>query len=383
VFINFWYPAELSANVKDQPVKCRILGQSLVVFRDENGAARCLSNVCVHRCASLANGWTNEGKVVCPYHGWEYNGEGKCTLIPSLGRDNQGAGMARAQVDSYPTEERYGIVFVFLGDLPEAERPPIMEITQWGQKGWRPTLASYQWKANYRRLVENALDFSHPEYVHLVGRKGADPDYHVPDYEIEENEWGAGAEVTFTRPKGMWRFAGEGTKSSTTAGTTFFGPNQLVTKIHIGPKMKTYQYMFEAPIDEYNVRTFLVNCRDFFINPIFDGMANSRNMKIAEEDRVIAEAIEPVIGRETSSADLSVKADKIQMNYRRKLKEWEAKGWRIDTEAIGAGYPGKDFYVIPGPRRRESGNWVFRPVPMMSGSTDSGASQPDAVEGQA
>jgi len=364
MFINFWYPAELADTLKSDPVKCKILGQNLVLFRDSDGVARCLSNVCVHRCASLANGWTKGGRVVCPYHGWEYNGEGRCEHIPSLGR-MKALNMARARVDAYPTQERYGIVFVFLGDLPEEERPPLMEVEQWDQPGWRSTTASYQWQANYRRVVENALDFSHPEFVHLVGRKGEDPDYHMPDYDIEEHAWGAGAHVTFTSPKGLWRFAGDGAKTTTRAGTTFYGPAQFLTRIHIGPKMKTYQYAYEAPIDEYNVRTFLVNARNFFTNPLFDRMANKRNMTIAEEDRIIAENIEPVIGRDGPTDDLSVKADRIQMVYRDKIKEWEARGWRIDTETINAGYPGKDLYVIPSPQRRQSGNWVFETVPMI------------------
>ncbi len=375
MFINFWYPAELAADLGSKPLKCRLLGHNLVLFRDDQGQAHCLSNVCVHRCASLANGWTKNGRLVCPYHGWEYNGDGQCEHIPSLGRCDS-LNMPRAQVDAYPVQERYGIVFVFLGDLPEEERPPLMEVEQWGQPGWRSTVASYQWKANYRRVVENALDFSHPEFVHLVGRRGEDPDYHVPDYEIEEHAWGAGAEMTFTSPKGIWRFADQGTKTSTTAGTTFYGPAQFLTRIFIGPKMKTYQYAFEAPIDEYNVRTFLVNSRDFFTSAIFDRMANNRNMKIAEEDRVIAENIEPIIGREGTTSDLTVKADKIQLTYRKKLKEWEALGWRIDTEAIAAGYPGKDFSVLPSPRRRESGNWVFPTVPLIAAHGEASTQSP-------
>ena len=381
MFINFWYPAELAVNIKADPVKCKLLGQNLVLFRDSEGEARCLSNVCVHRCASLANGWTKNGRVVCPYHGWEYNAEGHCMHIPSLGKDQQ-VNMARAKVDAYPTQERYGIVFVFLGDLAENERPPLMEVAEWDQPGWRSTIASYQWKANYRRVIENALDFSHPEFVHLVGRRGEDPDYHVPDYQIEEHAWGAGAEVSFTRPKGMWRFAGEGTKTTTRAGTTFYGPAQFLTKIHIGPRMKTYQYAFEAPLDEFNVRTFLVNARNFFTSPLFDRMANKRNMTIAEEDRVIAENIEPIIGREGSSADLTVKADKIQLTYRQKLKEWESMGWRIDMAAIRAGYPAKDTYVIPSPQRRETGNWVFETVPLISDQSDAGAEISKTSEAQ-
>jgi phenylpropionate dioxygenase-like ring-hydroxylating dioxygenase large terminal subunit len=364
MFINFWYPAELSKTLKLDPVKCRILGHNLVLFRDGDGEARCLSNVCVHRCASLANGRTKNGHIACPYHGWEYNGDGRCTRIPSLG-PKQALNMTRAQVDSYPTQELYGIVFVFLGDLPEDERPPLMQIKEWSQPGWRSTTTSYQWKANYRRVVENALDLSHPEFVHLVGRRGEDLNYHVPDYDIEAHEWGAGAAITFTQPKGLWRFAGDGTQTTTQAGTTFFGPTQFLTKIHIGSRMKTYQYAFVAPIDEYHVRVFLVNARNFFTSALFDRFANSRNMKIAEEDREIAELIEPIIGREGTTADLSVNADKIQLVYRQKLKQWEAWGWRIDTDAVRNGYPGRDFYVIPSPRRRQTGNWVFGSVPLI------------------
>jgi phenylpropionate dioxygenase-like ring-hydroxylating dioxygenase large terminal subunit len=374
MFINFWYPAELSANIESDPVKCKILGQNLVLFRDSQGEAQCLSNICVHRCASLSNGWTSGDHVVCPYHGWEYNGDGKCRHIPSLGRAQE-VSMARARVDAYPTQERYGIVFVFLGDLPAADRPPLMEVGLWDKPGWRSTTASYEWKANYRRVVENALDFSHPEFVHLVGRRGADPNYHVPDYDIEEHAWGAGADVTFTSPKGMWRFADEGTKTTTVAGTTFYGPAQFVTHIHIGSKMKNYQYVFESPIDEYNVRTFLVSSRNFFTHRLFDGMANSRNMKIAEEDRIIAENLEPLIGRDGRTDDLSVKADKIQIVYREQLKAWEAKGWRIDCEALRAGYPGKEVHVIPSPQRRESGNWVFNTVPLIPSANESPAEE--------
>ena len=78
MLINFWYAAELSASLSDKPVKVRLLGQNFVLFRDSHGLARCLSNVCIHRCASLADGWVSGDRVVCPYHGWEFAGSGQC-----------------------------------------------------------------------------------------------------------------------------------------------------------------------------------------------------------------------------------------------------------------------------------------------------------------
>ena len=56
MFINFWYPAGISADLTDQPVKRRMLGQNFVLFRDTEGVAHCLSDTCTHRGGSLAGG---------------------------------------------------------------------------------------------------------------------------------------------------------------------------------------------------------------------------------------------------------------------------------------------------------------------------------------
>ena len=57
-----------------------------------------------------------------------------CATVPSIGFDARPP--ARTKVDSYPIQEKYGIVFAFLGDLPEAERPPLYEIDEYDQEGW-------------------------------------------------------------------------------------------------------------------------------------------------------------------------------------------------------------------------------------------------------
>ena len=88
MYINFWYPVCLSDEINEGSKKATILGMDFVAFRDHEGVAHCLSNVCVHRGGSLANGICHEdGTIACPYHGWRYNGQGKCTKIPSLGPD--------------------------------------------------------------------------------------------------------------------------------------------------------------------------------------------------------------------------------------------------------------------------------------------------------
>jgi len=131
MFINFWYPACLSSELTEIPLKVKMLGCNFALFRDADGKANCLSNVCIHRGGSLTcRGDQIKSKVVngniqCPYHGWQVDGSGKCVDIPSM---EAGAKIPeRARIDAYPVQEKYGIVFAFLGDLPEDERPPILE----------------------------------------------------------------------------------------------------------------------------------------------------------------------------------------------------------------------------------------------------------------
>lgn len=365
MFINFWYPAEQASAIGTKPVKVRMLGQNFVLFRDDAGRVHCLGNVCPHRCGSLGDGWLSNGRIVCPYHGWEFGGSGQCERIPSLGPGKTPV-TGRARVDSYPVQERYGLVFVFLGDLPEAERPPIMEIAEWGDPGWRCTTCVFSLKANYARVVENALDPSHAEFVHFVGRKGRDPDYHMPEYETRESEWGAGMEVRFkTQAGGLFRYFRAG-DTETIAGTTFHGPAQFITRIRMNARMSSFQYAFDAPVDEYETRSFLINARNFFRSPLLDGMADRRNRAIIEEDRAVIEKIEPVAPPRGTTSDLSIRPDAIQLIYRRYLRDWESRGWRIDSEAIHRQYPATRLHVIPSPGRRESRNWVFDTVPLVA-----------------
>ena len=117
MYINFWYPVALCDEVTNEaPLKIQIMGLNFVAFRDTAGNAHLLSNTCIHRGGALAHGKINGDCVACPYHGWEFAGDGKCTSIPTLPADKKMPG--RAKIDSYPTEEHYGIVFAFLGDAP-------------------------------------------------------------------------------------------------------------------------------------------------------------------------------------------------------------------------------------------------------------------------
>jgi phenylpropionate dioxygenase-like ring-hydroxylating dioxygenase large terminal subunit len=114
MLINFWYALARSEELDEQPLKTRALDHDFVLFRDGQDATHCLANTCVHRNGSLAVGLIDADCIQCPYHGWQYNGDGVCTRIPTLPACSTIPDSAR--VDAYPVEERYGLIFAFLGD---------------------------------------------------------------------------------------------------------------------------------------------------------------------------------------------------------------------------------------------------------------------------
>ena len=98
MLINQWYVLSASREVGDEPIGVTALGRKFVLFRDADGRARCLSNVCVHKGGSLCHGRVRDGAIECPYHGWRYDGDGDCIEIPAL--DTQRKIPKRARVDS-------------------------------------------------------------------------------------------------------------------------------------------------------------------------------------------------------------------------------------------------------------------------------------------
>ncbi|MFM8531414.1 MAG: Rieske 2Fe-2S domain-containing protein [Ilumatobacteraceae bacterium] len=154
---NQWYAVEFGHEVGDKPKQVRLFGQDLVLYRNSKGDIVCHSDICIHRGASLAGGKVVGDCVECPYHGWQFDSDGACVRIPA---NRAGVPIPKkARVDNYPCVERYGFVFVFLGDLAESERPPspelpVMENAREARAaGNRVVQGEFHWKANYERVI--------------------------------------------------------------------------------------------------------------------------------------------------------------------------------------------------------------------------------------
>jgi phenylpropionate dioxygenase-like ring-hydroxylating dioxygenase large terminal subunit len=374
MYINFWYAAATSASIGHEPRRLRMLGQDFVLFRTGSGVVHCLANVCAHRGGSLAGGRLQgeaRDRIECPYHGWQFDPAGVCRKIPSLGPGSAARIPGRARVDAYPVEERYGLVHVFLGDLPESERPPIMAIPEYGQPGWYASHEDYESGGDFRRSVENGLDPAHNEYVHPThGFSGAREDYRVPELRIESRAWGSGFITQYFAPplkdEQMKAASGRSVDAEVEAGTFHHGPTCMITSIRPTPSHTINQNVFKTPVDERTMRTFLVQTRNFMLGPEHDERFKARNAVVRDQDRVVLGDQEPYFTPETNAHEPLMPADMAVARYREYLHDWDARGWRIDSARVQADRPFRS-YVIPSPARRaEPRGWVLAPIPLVA-----------------
>lgn len=161
VLRRFWYPVMPMARLAQGPQPFRLLGEDIVLWRDATGAPAAIADRCCHRTARLSKGYCERGRLVCGYHGWEYDAEGRVLRIPQRsGREDQ---PTRLGVAGYRAAERYGYAWVALEE-PLHALPSFEEA---GAPGFRQIDQFYEvWNCAGLRLMENSFDNAHFSFVH-------------------------------------------------------------------------------------------------------------------------------------------------------------------------------------------------------------------------
>ena len=118
---RYWHPVGLVADATDIPRKVRVLGEDLVLFRDRHGRAGLLHARCCHRGTTLYYGKVEEDGIRCCYHGWKFDTEGHCLEQPC--EPEGGLFKDKVRQPWYPLQERYGLIFAYLGP---AEKKPVL-----------------------------------------------------------------------------------------------------------------------------------------------------------------------------------------------------------------------------------------------------------------
>jgi phenylpropionate dioxygenase-like ring-hydroxylating dioxygenase large terminal subunit len=157
---DYWYPVEYDRRVKaGRVVEITFWRKSIALYRGLDGRLRALENRCAHRQLKLSAGDVNGCNLVCAYHGWSYDGEGRVAGIP---HDLFGRDMPSFRVASYPVQVRYGLIWIFPGNpklAPEREIPAIPELS--GPKRWACVPIDFTWQAHHSMIIDNVSDFTH------------------------------------------------------------------------------------------------------------------------------------------------------------------------------------------------------------------------------
>ncbi len=119
---RYWHPIAVSSALKsDAPHRTRILGEDLIVFRAGNGRAGVVFERCAHRGTSLFFGRIEDDGIRCCYHGFKFDVQGHC--LEQACEPDRGRRRDVVRQPWYPVEERYGLVFVYMGP---PERKPLL-----------------------------------------------------------------------------------------------------------------------------------------------------------------------------------------------------------------------------------------------------------------
>ena len=174
---NRWLPVAYLRDLDpSRPQAQTVLDRDLVLwFEASSQRWRAFEDACPHRLVPLSEGRLNaQGELECPYHGWSFEGTGRCTAIPQA-EEGARVSTGRSSCRSYPTSTGQGLLFVFMGEAERAAAValPLVPALEEEPERWllRDTFRDLPMDA--LTALENVLDVSHVPFTHhlTVGRR--------------------------------------------------------------------------------------------------------------------------------------------------------------------------------------------------------------------
>ncbi len=294
---NFWTPVVPSVELGESPYAMQVAGQRIVLFRAE-GAVHALMDVCPHRGVALSGGKVVRGCLQCPFHGWEFGGDGACRHVPMNPELDRG----RLSATALPVREIVGLIWVYTGSNPTTE-PHIPEA--FSRPGVQYAFLHEEWACHWTRAMENMLDTPHLPFVHAgtIGRqmKARLTDSSVLTQQITDTEQGFSFSFQLDgHPPGRLRWA---------------RPNNM--ELFISDTSTRFVRLHVWCIPTAPDRTLLLvgGCYDFGVFTSLLVAFNGVNRKVIFEDRAVVESSFPTrVPRPTE--EKSVPTDKVTLRFR-------------------------------------------------------------------
>ena len=159
---NAWYVAAWDHEITRDLQQIIVVGEKICTFRSEAGDLVALEDACPHRKLPLSHGRIKGDTVECGYHGLTFNCVGQCVWAPGAGGIP-----SNAKVHAYPLHEKYGLVWIWMGNPALADPDEIFEIENYDNPEWGINRgAAMELDCNYLLMCDNLLDPTHVAWVH-------------------------------------------------------------------------------------------------------------------------------------------------------------------------------------------------------------------------
>jgi phenylpropionate dioxygenase-like ring-hydroxylating dioxygenase large terminal subunit len=316
--LKCWHPVAYSHEVSpNEPFGTKLLDEALVIWRTADGIAHAMRDLCIHRGTALSLGWLKDDCIVCPYHAWQYDTDGACVRIPQK-KDIRIP--AKARVETYRCQERYGLIWVVLED----PMYPLPEIPEFESDQWRlVNTGPFDWQSDASRQTENFTDFGHFPWVHpgLLG----DPERPiVPDHSVAVE--GNVLHYSVVRPEAPNTddfpvFANEEVlKPERQSRYEMHLPYTIVLRLGWGGEAGMVYFYAGQPIEEKQCRGYCIIGRNYDLDQP-DTVLQEFEDTIFGQDQRVVESQRPEQVPFDLADELHLKFDAVAVNYRRTMQE--------------------------------------------------------------
>ena len=313
---GYWYPVVRNVDVQASPVAVRLLGDDYVIWRNAAGGVSAAPDRCPHRQSPLSPGVVKDGCIECPYHGWQFDGDGRCVNVPS---SSPGTPVPpRASVEVVHVADRYGLVWLCPGQ-PQGDIPKIVEDDDPAYR--RINTPVEVWNVSAGRMVDNFLDFSHFPFVH-TGTFGRAQDTIIPHLELgdlDDDFYGYRYEVDAANQSLGTMVTGQSESVVHRRMTTGFNlPFTVRSTIEYHTGLNHILLLLSIPVDdETSLFTFVVWRNDDFAVSAEEIIRF--DMAIGAEDKRMLERLHGPLPLDQTTL-VSVQADKCSVEWRRRLR---------------------------------------------------------------
>lgn len=320
---NHWYlicPSnELTRKIR--PVK--ILNEAIVLYRGSDGRLTALEDRCCHRNVHISLGYLDDDRIVCAYHGWEYDQSGCCVRIPSQAPDAKIP--KTAKVRTYPVIDFNNWVWVFVGDPERVEHVKPLDIPE--MREWPFTYRNYIFKADLESTAESLIDPYHIAFAHRnsIGSFMGQIEEYRPDFNLKFLDDGLEGVYQRANKGNLGERAYFGDQPAHTTYYRFYYPN--ISRLEIRFKKRTLlilEHVMQVDDEHVSMMQITLWKNIFAMFPAFARwFMRRKSHKIVQEDIELLNSQFRILKQSNGHVhEVSVKDDEISLAFR---KFWRRK----------------------------------------------------------